>query len=262
MIDVMRSCYDADMAFFKDDPSVLTRVRWFFVPEGTPHVPFPNLFMSQTWNIGEEPEPTLGERYAGRRWRGGLPPYPINVGSMCGTNEQWGNGALTTDPVPSTWADSLVPLCCNRPNPTAMGGMAFGVKSFIGACCGLTPFAGVEILNVISANPALAITAGQQLPVYHDGGICPLVSPDPYLYRTAPILVTDVELVGLIYCNPPGSIVPFDLLWVTPDFASVVSTRVVTTANCAIRPIRLYSSQLFPMIGHPFGVFAEFGMNV
>lgn len=128
MVDVLRSCYSVDMAFYADDPTRLTRVNWYFTDFGEV-VPYNHAFASQVYAIKDEVEPTVGERYSPRPWRGGESPYPVSKGGLCGTPEQWAKGSQTNDPLPLLWPDTNVPRCCNPPVPLGIGGTASGGSS-------------------------------------------------------------------------------------------------------------------------------------
>jgi len=125
VVDLIRSCYECDISLFADDVDQLTKIRWYFTEPGTPALPFDTPFSSRTWDIRENLVPDLGEKRA-RKWRGGLPPFPVSLGGPCGTEEQWNEGASVDDEIPDTWPGSLVPVCCPPPSPVGPGGIAWG----------------------------------------------------------------------------------------------------------------------------------------
>lgn len=142
MVDYIRSAYRVPTRFFRDDPLSVLDIQWSFVPEITPGMPFAHAFGSRTWDIGEEEEPLIGELDGPRRWEGGLPPFPLpiigpswkdNLG-LCGSEEQWKQGALTTDPVRPLWPFTGVKQCCKKPPIWANGGVAVG--RLLGVVCG------------------------------------------------------------------------------------------------------------------------------
>jgi hypothetical protein len=114
------------MAFYRDDPTRLLRVQWYFVPENAPQLGRLNHFYSRIYERGIDPVDPIGERYDPHPWRGGLPPRPVANGGICGSLEQWANGALTTDPIPPVYPNSVIPVCCNPPLPVWLGGVAWG----------------------------------------------------------------------------------------------------------------------------------------
>jgi hypothetical protein len=91
----LRSCYETDCVFYSDSP-LTARIRWYFVPEGTPLLPFGTAFTSNAWLDEPEGDQDIGEvPGADRTWVDGSPPYPVdNAGPPCGTADQFANGAL------------------------------------------------------------------------------------------------------------------------------------------------------------------------
>lgn len=145
IVDLMRSCYKAQVAFFRDDPGILSGVQWYFVPETNPQLGLNNHFYSRIWERKDEPADPIGEQYAPVPWRGGKPPYPVSVGGLCGTEEQWANGALLSDPIPPSWPGTLIPKCCQPPPPALLGGIQFGgnlqIQNASGGTTGCMPCA-------------------------------------------------------------------------------------------------------------------------
>lgn len=124
-MDLLRSCYAANMCFFKDSDAVLP-VVWYFVPNDRETLPFATVFASRLYERGEEPEEHLGERYSPVPWRGGQPPGPVPKCGNCGSADAWVNGVLSTDPFPQTYPGTNVPLCCCPPDPQFFGQAAHG----------------------------------------------------------------------------------------------------------------------------------------
>jgi len=161
MVDYIRSAYTVDVRFFHDSPATTRTIQWSFVPEETPGMPWAHAFGSRTWDLGEEEEPLVGEVDGPRTWRGGTPPYPLpivgqlkidNLG-ICGTEEQWKNGASIMDPIPANWLNTAVPRCCKRPPLFARGGVAVGGPQENTVCCvGFTP---PTILRLVFNNMTL-----------------------------------------------------------------------------------------------------------
>jgi len=94
----LRSCYETDCVYYRDSP-VTARIRWFFVPEGTPVLPFGTAFTSNEWIDEPEGDQEIGEvPGAARTWVDGSPPFPVdNAGPPCGTADQFANGAVIAD---------------------------------------------------------------------------------------------------------------------------------------------------------------------
>ena len=105
-------------------------------------MPFSHHFGSTIYDVGEQNPTPVGEYQTDHKWLGGKPPYPVTVGGLCGTQEQWTIGALTTDPNPKLWPGSFVPVCCPRPVPGLEGAIAISgrfVASAASAAAGCSP---------------------------------------------------------------------------------------------------------------------------
>jgi hypothetical protein len=113
------------MCFYRDQPEERTRVQWYFTADDAPPLPWSSSFGSRVWEL-TEPQLPLGERLKPRKWAGGKPPYPVSIGGLCGDQEQWQQGALSTDPRPERWFLSVWPKCCVAPPPAGVGGTVFG----------------------------------------------------------------------------------------------------------------------------------------
>ncbi len=122
------------MAFFHDDPSTLSSVLWYFVPKDRDVLPYPNSFGSRNWEIEDEPEPDIGERYSPRTWRGGLPEGSVPKNGKCGTAEAWANGVSIHAPIPPVFPGTNVPICCNLPIQSSDGGIKWGNIDTFGSC--------------------------------------------------------------------------------------------------------------------------------
>jgi microcystin-dependent protein len=115
------------MRFYTNDSRSAT-IRWYFVPEGTPHVPYPNAFMSRIWDEDHIGWDGLGEVYGATRTydKGGSPPIVALPGAVpCGTADQWGGGQANP-PTPPVQTDAFGNLlCCRAPGnhvqPAACG---------------------------------------------------------------------------------------------------------------------------------------------
>jgi hypothetical protein len=115
------------MRFYADDPTKITEVQWYFVPEDGPWLGRSYSFGSLTWDKKDGiPEPSIGEVYHPQPYANGRPPYCVRPGGICGTVDQWINGALTTDPVPPDYPDTQIPECCTCLCPVERGGNAIG----------------------------------------------------------------------------------------------------------------------------------------
>jgi hypothetical protein len=73
-------------------------VHWFFVPQGTPFLPYATVFNSLNWDDQDtQPDSHLGEDWdAARPWRdGSMPPLACNDLHPFGAPEQWAYGVNT-----------------------------------------------------------------------------------------------------------------------------------------------------------------------
>jgi hypothetical protein len=111
-VDWLRSCYRTRANFGPDFQSV--EIKWYFVDNRTPFLPFPNVFTSLNWtDRGENVEPTnRGEIWAALR--------PYYAGSKvgdgpglvpCGPPDWWINGVPAGTPAAILDAAGT-PLCC------------------------------------------------------------------------------------------------------------------------------------------------------
>ena len=115
------------MRFYRDDPTKITQVQWYFVGEDGPWLGREYSFGSLQWDKRENiPEPDVGEVYDPQPWKNGKPPYAINPGGLCGSQDQWIHGALSTDPVPPDYPGTQIPVCCANPQEPEIGGNAIG----------------------------------------------------------------------------------------------------------------------------------------
>jgi len=88
IVDYARSCRNGTWRLFRNRPDVLTRGRFYFVPEDTPHYPGFHHFGSANWTedkYAPPDEPLLGELYDAPRVysKGDLgvtPPPPVALG--------------------------------------------------------------------------------------------------------------------------------------------------------------------------------------
>ena len=90
----MRVTYRTLMRFSPDPASPLIRVRWYFVPEGTPLMPYPNQFAARSvWEPDKEWLDGLGEQYQTQKPQRQKQGPIAGPGQLpCGTPEQWMNG--------------------------------------------------------------------------------------------------------------------------------------------------------------------------
>lgn len=137
----MRSAYSADFAFYRGLPDLTSKVLWFFVPEKLQRpMPFATAFASTVWSKKDEIQPPIGERFHPVPWSGGLPPFPIGYGGVCGTEKQWQYGCEPSDPIPATWPGTNVPKCCLPPPGDVNSGVRTSGNVFAKAGCPGPPY--------------------------------------------------------------------------------------------------------------------------
>ena len=239
MVDYIRSAYTVPMRFFRDDPLSVLTVRWSFVADNTPGMPFAHAFGCRQWDIGEEEEPLIGELDGPRSWRGGTPPYPLpivgplgidNMG-LCGAEEQWKNGALTSDPVPPNWLNTAIPQCCKRPPLFARGGVAIGGPGEIGPCCagvGLPVNLKAIFSNVVGSCPVLE---GLQVALFESTFQPPDIPIGTSRYMSNPLSIGGEPVQMFLTCR--SDIGLWDLLVMTiGGFAPIWGSMFNSTVEC------------------------------
>jgi hypothetical protein len=106
------------MAFYPDRPDVTVRVRWFFVEEGSPLLPFPTVFNSKNWSDDGDIASPLGEVPSSiREWSDGAPPWIFWADRPCGQAQRFLEGqsyATREDFSPLNWG---IPPCCAPSEP-------------------------------------------------------------------------------------------------------------------------------------------------
>lgn len=102
---------------------LVTPVRWYFVPPGTPPLPFPHLYGSSNWDTDGVIDLGPGERWDSLRpYSKGAPPGPqLTTGEFCGSLDWWQNGVPSDAPLLPT---NLLgqPDCCIQDGGLAVGG--------------------------------------------------------------------------------------------------------------------------------------------
>jgi hypothetical protein len=128
VVDLLRSCYETDMAFFPAALGTTVRVRWYFAPDGAQPLPFPTRFASGNWASSKLfPWPGPGEvQGASRPWRSGA-TLPEALGQVpCGSAGQFLNGTAFPPVVEPRLPDGL-PTCCFGPRPVGVLGLIVGL---------------------------------------------------------------------------------------------------------------------------------------
>lgn len=127
---MLRSCYETTCRFYPDRPDVLTRIVWSFVDDGTPFLPYDNVFTARTWYDNFPVAwPKLGEvEGAARTYSNGAAIGLPNAIRVCGDGTRFVNGVpyALAGTSPYTWAGQLLccaddvvpclmPFCCHQP---------------------------------------------------------------------------------------------------------------------------------------------------
>lgn len=137
MVDAIRSAYSCQARFYKDDPTKLTTIKWYFTPILTPAVPYAHPFGQRVWDEREgEPQPQLGEVYGTRSYYNGKPLNYFTDYGLCGRQEQWEQGCLTTDTIPPKYHGTDVPTCCGVPWDLDPFAVAYCCDCCDCNCCG------------------------------------------------------------------------------------------------------------------------------
>jgi hypothetical protein len=110
---MLRSCYETDMRFVAGDPRSI-RVRWYFVDELTPFLPFETAFYSHNWDSDPKGwNDELGEVVgATRTYADGAPEGNAPGLVVCGTADQFANGLPSYPATPIPTGGLGTPLCC------------------------------------------------------------------------------------------------------------------------------------------------------
>lgn len=161
-VDFLRACYESDVRFYVDSGET-TRVRWFWVSEDAPVLPFRTPFGSGSWARHKRPHSGIGEVY-NPNWDG-INGHGVNYpeGGPCGTEEQWA-GHLTTIDKQATPLDPWgFPLCCatpDRPGPPAITAAGAGATLTGGGWHLVQVGSGLSIITDLTAGVSLTSLAG------------------------------------------------------------------------------------------------------
>ena len=114
-VDLLRSCYSTDMAFYSGDLTQTCKVHWYFVEEGTPFLDFYHTFGSGNWADQTQDWPGVGEVLgAARPWRDGSTVGDAPGLVECGTLDQWQNGQPEPPATPVPVDQFGTPICCGQ----------------------------------------------------------------------------------------------------------------------------------------------------
>jgi hypothetical protein len=121
----MRSGAQGWLHPYIDRPDIRFRVKWFRAHPNAQLFRLPTIFGWDQWR-----ERRIGDVFPGFEWRydwdrGSQLPLPPGT-NYCGTPDQWLNGCLSTDPVPTIDPITQLPMCCNPGTAFVAGGLAVG----------------------------------------------------------------------------------------------------------------------------------------
>lgn len=118
-VEWVRSCYTGYWRFFSNDPAVVTRGRYYFVPDETPFLPFAHNLFSADWHYSRDElytAPPLGEDRSLRvGWDNGVLRVPVPPGVAIGGGDCFGTGETFPQPaVVRTLPDGVDSRCYTR----------------------------------------------------------------------------------------------------------------------------------------------------
>lgn len=101
-------------------------MQWYFVPDNTEWIGLEHSFGTSVWQEGWQSNPPIGEQHGTEQYQKGKPPFQVPTGGLCGSPDQWLNGALTSDPLPPLQPGTQIPTCCNQLAAAQVAGNASG----------------------------------------------------------------------------------------------------------------------------------------
>jgi hypothetical protein len=160
---------------------LITPVRWYFVPPGTPPLPFPHLYGSSNWDTDGVIDLGPGERWDSLRpYSKGQPPGPhLTTGEFCGPLDWWQNGCPSNAPLLPT---NLLgqPDCC-----ISDGGLAVGGTSAVymhPPNKGGLQIGALSTVRLLTASAGGIKPGGQSAIVMHTGGLLVGATSAQYLF--------------------------------------------------------------------------------
>lgn len=244
-MDVLRQAYTAQMRFFQDSFSERT-VTWYFVEEEPKALGMNTMFASRIYDRGVEPQEHLGELYEPVEWAGGQAPAPSSKSGRCGSESQWVNGLSITDPGPTTWPGTSIPMCCDRPLNVAPGGIALGGLGVLSPCC-----AGITLPTVITVFYRVFFAFCPPLDLipfncaYTEE--TPSWIPGVPRWKSEPIDFDGTPLIAWVYCDTFAS--AWGIYWASPDGTTVYPTTGFDSFDSTCSPFRLFAPhQFWPFI--------------
>lgn len=244
-----------DLRLFRDDPSRLTRVRWYFVDQDVPFIQRPYFFGPRNWDLRDWIDDDLGEVQA-RTWKNGFPPFPqVRGREPCGSTEQWANGVSVNDPVPNDWFDSTVPICCPHPPIAVFGGEAIGGADTAMPCgpCDFLPT--VITAHLSSLGPGCSAIDGLSVVLKPDFTTCPATSSYVSLYRSDFVTVGALTGQFVLGCFCSSITPDYQLFFVSPDCAGTATSLVIFSFHdCTTLAISIHLAFFLTDFGCPSSI--------
>ncbi len=265
IVDFTRQCYTVDMRFFRDDPSAITTVQWYF-PTHNRTLPFATAFYRRAWEKEEWNQEPIGEIVGTERWHGSTPPGAIGYGGPCGAIDYWQKGAPDDAPIPPFWPETNVPICCPKPDPVGQGGVAIGGGP--APCCVFNISFPLQYRWITNIAGPCGLTTGTVI-LNRYTGACPNL-PAGYIPCAASAIVLAFGIICqfLLCCNVNSIGSPVSLFLMSaanlcdplvPGFAEIPMRWKITSSPCGAGCVNnaFYFPPLGPCSGGPDGWVAN-----
>lgn len=156
--DYGRRAYRVGMRLFADDPTAEVMVEWYFVSAdgGRQGVPYEHPFASRDWDLATEYPTWLGEVFHPRQWVRGKPPVSLDGIGLCGSLQQWMEGARLDDLTRTVNPFTGQPCCCGRGGLVLAGGAGAGghvgaaVAAVLGGGTGIGGRLGLPVIRQLA----------------------------------------------------------------------------------------------------------------
>lgn len=127
LVDRLRTCYATEMRPFRHDIAITVPVKWYFLEEGKPAVPYEHPFASRNWELQTDYPTLLGEVFE-RTHYSGRAPVELNGVGLCGSRDAWENGASPDETIKPINPTTGQPCCCGPGVLQISGGAAAGTR--------------------------------------------------------------------------------------------------------------------------------------
>lgn len=152
----------------------------------------PTAFASRHWDEEDTLEGDIGELDGNRSWYSGAEPTGQPKNGNCGTPKEWEFGVPFPPVAPLTYPNSTVSICCDPPQFSFNGGIAWGGFPINPACCfgEDRPF---RMFATYLGNDGgctdHSMVIGRPIPLTTWTQACPVFPNTPVIYRSPPITV-------------------------------------------------------------------------